>query len=77
MNDDIFDAIRRAADSGDDRVMIDFANVNFMSSATIGRLVRARKAARVSGVDLVIVNASPNVREVFKITMLGRLFKFA
>ena len=42
----------------------------------IGKLVRASELASSAGIDLVIVNAPPNVREVFNITRLGRLFEF-
>lgn len=73
---DVFDAIRKAEASGDDRVRINFDNVAYMTSGMIETLVRARKAANVSGIALVIVNASPNVREVFRITRLGKLFEF-
>jgi len=73
---DVFDAIRRAEDSGDDRVRLDFSNVAYMSSAVIETLVRAQNAASLSGIALVIVNASPTVREVFTITRLGKQFEF-
>jgi anti-anti-sigma regulatory factor len=39
-------------------------------------LVSARTAANRSGIVLVIVNASPNVREVFTITRLDKVFEF-
>ncbi len=74
--DDPNDAVRRAQDSGDDRVRLDFSNVLFMNSTMIGNLVLAHKAAKLAGIDIVIANASPNVREVFKITRLGKLFSF-
>jgi anti-anti-sigma factor len=73
---DIFDAIRRAQDAGGDRVRLDFSNVLFMTSAMIEKLLRARESANLAGIDIVIDNASPNVREVFNITKLGELFKF-
>jgi len=73
---DVFDAIRSAEASGDDRVRIDFANVAYMTSSVIETMVLARNAASQSGIVLVIVNASPNVREVFTITGLNKLFEY-
>ncbi len=71
---DIFDAIRRAKEAGEKQVRIDFTSVEFLSSRAIGELVEARRLAHASGLRLVIVNASANVREVFKITRLSRIF---
>ena len=76
MNDDIFDEIGRAAESGGGRVRLDFANVRFMTSALIEKLVRANKKAKSAGVELVLANVSPNVREVFRVTKLGERFHF-
>ncbi len=74
--DNSFNAMPQAEDSGDESVRLDFSNVRYMNSATIDKLIRARKSAKLAGMDIVIANASPNVREVLNVTKLGKLFRF-
>ena len=70
MDDEVFDAISRAGDSGDPQVRLDFSRVMFMSSEMIAKLIRAQKLAKELGIEIVIVNASANIHEVFNITGL-------
>ena len=76
MDDDVFDAISRAEDSGDPQVRLDISRVMFMSSEMIAKLIRAQKLAKELGIEIVIVNASANIHEVFNITRLNKVFKF-
>lgn len=72
---ELSDAIRRAAQTKDKRVIISLTGVSFMTSGMITQLVVGNKFAKSLGVELRIVNASPNVLEVFKITKLNELFE--
>lgn len=56
------------------RVTIDFAQVTFLDSTGLGALVSAMRQARGSGGDVALTNVAPNVRKVFDITGLDKVF---
>ena len=56
-------------------VLLDFDKVTFMNSSGIGALVSALNATKKSGGDLCICSLSAQVREIFRITKLDKLFK--
>jgi anti-sigma B factor antagonist len=59
---------------GHKRVLLDFTNVDFLSSAALNKLiVLDRKAKAASGV-IKLCNLKPELREVFVITRLIQLF---
>lgn len=60
--------------STEDRIIIDFAPVSFMSSATLGKLVKIHKKCKEFKVKLKLCAVSDEIREVFKITKLDKLF---
>jgi anti-anti-sigma factor len=56
-------------------VIIHFGRVNFMSSSALGMLIRINKKCKEFKVGLKLSNISPNIREVFKITGLEKIFQ--
>lgn len=56
-------------------VLLDFSEIAFMNSSGIGALVSALKAAKRFGGDLYICSPSIQVRDIFRITKLDKLFK--
>ena len=56
------------------KLALNFQRVSFMSSSMITKLVVLSKEIRSRGGKLVFCNVSSNVREVFKITKLDKLF---
>jgi anti-sigma B factor antagonist len=58
------------------RVILDFRNVRFMSSAIIGKFVLLNKCALERRIDLRFCSVRPNLMALFKITRLHRVFKF-
>lgn len=62
------------AASQNKRMLLNFAGVQFMSSAMIGKLVLLNKKAKADTINLKFCNISPNVLEVFKITRLNKVF---
>ena len=56
------------------RLLLNFRGVSFMSSAMITKLVMLNKHCKSQGVALKFCEVSPNVMEVFKITKLNKLF---
>ncbi len=63
------------ASSQKKKMVLDFQDVQFMSSAMLGRLILLNKKAKADMVDLRLSNIAPNVLEVFKITRLNKVFK--
>ncbi len=57
------------------RLLLDFQNVSFLSSAMIARLVLLNEEITTRGGKLLLINVNPNVYEVFKITKLHRRFE--
>ncbi len=60
--------------SEEERVVLDFRNVEFMSSAMLGTLVSFNKKCKEFKVKLKLCSIVPEIREVFKITRLDKIF---
>ena len=71
------DLIEMLNKSSEERVILDFRNVKFMSSAMLGKLVQLHKKAGEYKVKLKFCSIDPEIRQVFKITKLDKLFDIA
>jgi len=56
------------------RLILNFANVEFMTSALLGLLVRIHKKVCELGGHLQLSNLDPNLHRVFEITQLTKVF---
>ena len=56
------------------RIVIDFENVRLMSSAFLGLLIRILKRTNEQKSKLELINIRPEIRKVFKITNLDKVF---
>jgi anti-sigma B factor antagonist len=56
------------------RMILDFRNVRFLSSAVLGLLIRISKKIYESGGELRLCNIDKKLQEVFKITRLTKIF---
>lgn len=63
-------AIDDTLDAGATRVVLNFAQVTFINSSGLGRLVMAAKRAKEGGGGLRIVSLSPELQELFAFTRL-------
>jgi anti-sigma B factor antagonist len=61
-------------DSGRKKLLLNFGNVEYMSSAALGKLITLNKKVQAVGGQLVLCNIDPQIREVFEITKLDKLF---
>jgi anti-sigma B factor antagonist len=61
--------------SGDSRIVIDMAALQFVDSSGLGALVGALKSARVAGGDLRIAAVPEAVRTVLHLTNLDRVLR--
>jgi anti-sigma B factor antagonist len=56
------------------RLVLNFANVQFMSSSFLGLLVKIHKRVIEMGGHLQLFNLDPKIRKVFEITQLVKVF---
>ena len=54
--------------------LLHFGRVTFMSSSALGMLIRITKKCKQYKIDLKLCNIAPDIREVFKITGLEKVF---
>ncbi|WP_432799695.1 STAS domain-containing protein [Poriferisphaera sp. WC338] len=57
------------------RLMLNFANVEHLSSAALGTLITIDKKVKKLGGQLRLSNIDPQIYEVFVITKLNKLFQ--
>ncbi len=60
---------------GAKKLVLNFSNVEFLSSAALGKLISFEKKVRQSKSDLILTNIRPEIYEVFAITKLTKLFQ--
>ncbi len=56
------------------KVLLNFGNVEFLSSAALGKLITLNRMLQSAGGKLVLCNIDPQIYEVFEITKLNKLF---
>ncbi len=61
--------------AGSINLVLDFQNVNFLSSAVLGLLIRISKKVHEQDGHLRLCNITPKIYEIFKITRLTEAFK--
>ena len=57
------------------KVLLDFANVDHLSSAALGMLINVNNKVKQQNGQLRLANIKPQIMEVFEITKLNKLFK--
>jgi anti-anti-sigma factor len=62
-------------DEDNQRLLINFANVSFFSSAAINKLIVLEKHVRAKGGKLRLCNLRPEVRDLFSYTSLDQMFQ--
>src|SRR5207245_5852167 len=59
---------------GRKKILLNFTNVEYLSSAALGKFITLNKKVQASGGKLVMCNINEDIFEVFEITRLDRLF---
>ena len=67
-------ALIGAIEGGTRRVIVDLTETTFIDSTTLGVLIGGVKRLRPEGGDLSIVASDHNIRKIFEITLLDRIF---
>lgn len=69
------DSVMSVIEQTDDiQLVLDFGQVEFLSSAVLGLLIRISKRINETGGKLCLCSINPKIYEVFKITQLTKIF---
>ena len=75
---EIGQALLAQAESKDrPKILLDFANVDHLSSAALGMLINVNNRVKQQNGQLRLSNIKPQIMEVFVITKLNRLFRIS
>ena len=61
-------------EAGRRKILLNFGNVEYLSSAALAKLITLNKKLQQSGGRLILCNISDQIYEVFEITKLNKLF---
>ena len=56
------------------KLLLNFSNVEYLSSAALGKLITLNKKLQAAGGRLILCNIDPQIHEVFEITKLDKFF---
>src|SRR5260370_3300332 len=57
-------------EAGRKKILLNFGNVEYLSSAALGKLITLNKKLQAAGGKLILLNIEPQIYEVFEITHL-------
>ena len=57
------------------KIVVNFSNVEFLSSAALGKLITFEKLTKRVGASLILTNIATEIFQVFAITNLDKLFQ--
>jgi anti-sigma B factor antagonist len=69
------DRLGELVDDGTKRVVVDLTETTFVDSMTLGVLLGSMKRLGTAGGRLELVVSRPDIRRIFEITMLDRVFE--
>jgi anti-sigma B factor antagonist len=69
------DRLRELLDDGVKRVVVDLSETTFVDSMTLGVLLGSMKRLGTADGSLELVVPRPDIRRIFEITMLDRVFE--
>ncbi|MEZ6056821.1 MAG: STAS domain-containing protein [Planctomycetaceae bacterium] len=61
-------------EDGRKKIVLDFTNVEYLSSAALGKLITMDKKTKAAGGKLRLCAIRPDIYEVFAITKLNKMF---
>jgi anti-sigma B factor antagonist len=69
------DRLTELLDDGARRIVVDLSETTFVDSMTLGVLLGSMKRLGTAGGRLELVVSRPDIRRIFEITMLDRVFE--
>jgi len=67
-------ALNALIENGARSVLVDLSRTTFLDSTTLGVLMGAVRRLRSRGGQIAIACSDPNIRKIFEITLLDRIF---
>ncbi len=77
MGDELKTVTEMVRNRGDCDVVVDFANVDIVTSSSLSKLLKLRKMLADCGHRLVFCGVAPATRGIFTVTGLESIFEFA
>jgi anti-sigma B factor antagonist len=71
LRNQVMDLVR----DGSRTILIDFQEISFMNSSGIGALVATLKSIKAAGATLYVCSLSDQVKVIFSLTKMDRVFK--
>lgn len=68
------ETVRELIKKGDRKILLNLAGVTYVDSSGVGQLTGAFTTARNQGAELKLLNPTPQVQNLLKITQLDTLF---
>src|SRR3970282_386422 len=72
LGQELYDLVER---DGRKKIVLNFSNVEFLSSAALGKLIGSAKRVKQHSAELILSNIRPAIYEVFAVTKLTRVFQ--
>jgi len=72
IGDQLFQLVEQ---EGARKLLLNFGNVEYLSSAALGKLITLNKKAQGAGGKLILCDIGPQIFEVFEITRLDKVFR--
>ena len=76
MGEELETVTAMVAKNGDCDVVVDFADIDIVTSSSIAKLLKLRKAVRDCAHRLVFSSVNPRTRKIFSLTGLDSVFEF-
>ncbi len=74
MIDELGGELVQLADTDTSKILLDFSNIAFLSSAALSRLIVMHKHCLANAVSLKLSGMTPDIEKVFTVTRLNTLF---
>lgn len=76
MGEELQTAIEMVTESPEQSVVVDFSEVDIITSSSIAKLLKLRKVLHDNGQTLVFSNVLPKTKSIFNVTGLDNVFDF-
>jgi len=73
--EDLRQEIQKMVDSGEKKVLMNFADVPYLDSTGLGEVIRCYTTMKKNGGDIKIINLTNNVRDLLSVTKLITVFE--
>lgn len=74
MIDQLGGELLQLADTDTNKILLEFSNIAFLSSAALSRLIVMHKHCLANSVELKLSGMTPDIEKVFTVTRLNTLF---